>query len=178
MGNLCDYCINRESCKKCDKGWHDKFIPSDDVKKYFNHGYVGVRGIKGYVWHFDTTNEHLKPTHSITIGGTNYCPYCGEEMYLIQNMETLAKEGYCCICEGARAELVYEEKRKKLESDYQQKLHELQSEYSGVLSFKAEKLLEIKQKREKELLGFRSGHINHFSTLNGKSYTDIKQITD
>ena len=85
MGKLCDYCVNKGECKDCDKGWHDKFIPSDDVRKYFENGYVGVRGINGYMWRFVTTSKSLKPTHSILIGNTRYCPYCGEEMFPIQD---------------------------------------------------------------------------------------------
>ena len=103
--NKCNYCVNKDFCSKCDSKWKDKFIPNNDVKKYFNYGYVGVRGIHGYVWSFDTTNEKLISTHAIKIYNSLYCPYCGEKMLTIQDRSSLATIGYCCICDGAMAEI-------------------------------------------------------------------------
>ena len=113
----CNYCTNKESCKSCDKAWKDMFIPSEEVKDYFQKSYNGVRGINGYAYHFDTTNDSLVPTHHIIINGDYFCPYCGGEMYSIQDKDTFAVIGHCCICAGARAEIEYERKKKDLEND-------------------------------------------------------------
>lgn len=171
MCKTCDYCINKDACGKCDKQWHDMFIPSDKVRKYFSKGYVGVRGIDGYIWSFDTTRPSLVPTHSIIIHGSHYCPYCGDPMYSIQDKETLDVVGYCCICEGAEAEIEYERKKEELGEEYERKLSELQSEYREQLSFCMGELMETKQKLEKESFEFFNHKIDHFS-----GYTDIQQI--
>ena len=97
-------------------------------------------------------------------------------MYSIQDKDTFAVIGHCCICAGARAEIEYERKKKDLENEYKNKIFKLQSEYSDKLSFCSEKLFEIKQKREKSRFNFFSHDYNHFGTLNGKSYTKIEQI--
>ena len=172
----CNYCTNKESCKSCDKAWKDMFIPSEEVKDYFQKSYNGVRGINGYAYHFDTTNDSLVPTNHIIINDDYFCPYCGGEMYSIQDKDTFAVIGHCCICAGARAEIEYERKKKDLENEYKNKIFKLQSEYSDKLSFCSEKLFEIKQKREKSRFNFFSHYYNHFGTLNGKSYTKIEQI--
>lgn len=176
MDTVCNYCINKESCKNCNKAWKDMFIPSEEVKKYFQKSYNGVKGINGYSYHFDTTNDSLVPTHHIIINGDYFCPYCGEEMYPIQDKYTFAVIGYCCICEGAKAEIEYERKKNDLEAAYKKKISNLQAEYDDKLSFCSEKLFEIKQKRERNKFNFFSHDFNHFSTLNGKLYTEIEQI--
>lgn len=179
MSGICNYCVNKNECEKCNKSWHDMFIPSDDVKQYFQKSYTGVGGMNGYSYHFDTTSETLVPTHSIRMHHSNYrCPYCGETMYPIQDKDTLAVTGYCCICEGAKAELEYENKKKELEKEYAKKINDLQKEYQDKLSFCSEKLFEIKQKEEKNSFLFFSHDFNHFATLNGKPYTEIEQIVD
>lgn len=172
----CNYCINKEQCSTCNRDWKDKFIPSDEVKKYFHQGYCGVRGINGYIWEFDTTNTLLKPTHYIMIGNTYYCPYCGEVMYSIQEKETLETIGHCCICQSARDEIEYEEKKKKLEEKYKKEMQLLDREYKEKLSFCSEKLFDIKQQQERDSFKFFSHEYNHFSTLNGKIYNEIKQL--
>lgn len=178
MGDVCKYCANKNACEKCDKNWKDMFIPTEDVKEYFNKGYVGVRGMHGYIYTFDTTSESLVPTHSITIGNTHYCPYCGDVSYTIQNKETLAITGHCCICEGAKAEIEYEKKKRELEKEYEEKLSDLQNSYAKPLSFDVEKLLEIKHREERESVAFFREHQfhNHFETINGKRCTDIHEI--
>ena len=97
MVQLCNYCINKTQCNECDKKWKDKFIPSDDVRKYFNLYYVGVHGINGRTYSFNNTNEDLVSTHCMLIGSDHYCPYCGEKMWPIQDKKTLDVIGYCCI---------------------------------------------------------------------------------
>lgn len=172
----CNYCINKEQCNECDKKWKDKFIPSEEVKQYFSCGYVGVRGINGRVYRFDTTNESLVPTHKILIDGDYYCPYCGESMYPIQDKYTLEVIGHCCICQGAKDEIEYEQKKKELDKKHEKELYELRKEYSDKLAFCSEKLFEIKQKLERKHFEFFSHDYNHFATLNGKPYTNIEQI--
>lgn len=173
--NKCNYCVNKSQCNKCDK-WKDKFIPSEEVKQYFRHGYVGTRGISGYTYDFDNTNESLVTTHKIHIDGKYYCPYCGELMYSIQDKYTLSTIGYCCICQGARDEIEYEQKKKELEKKYEEELCTLQKEYSDKLKFCSDKLFDIKQKLERNRFEFFSHNHNHFCTLNGKPYTNIEQI--
>lgn len=172
----CNYCVNTEQCSTCDKTWKDKFIPSEEVKKYFNHGYVGVRGINGFTWDFDSTNESLKSTHFIIIGNTYYCPYCGDTMYPIQDGETLDIIGHCCICQGARDEIEYEKKAKELEEIHRKEIQNLRKEYEDKLTFCSEKLFDIKQQQEKDSFNFFSHEYNHFSTLNGKIYNEIEQL--
>lgn len=176
MNSKCNYCINKEQCKECDKKWKDKFIPSDEVKQYFCKGYVGVMGINGSVYTFDTTNPLLVPTHSILIDGDYYCPYCGERMYSIQDEKTLATIDYCCLCQGARDEIEYENKRKELIQRHEQELSTLETEYQDKLLFCSNKLLEIKQRQERKYFEFFAHKHSHFSTLNGKSYTEVEQI--
>lgn len=175
--NKCSYCVNTGACEKCDKNWRDMFIPSDEVKRFFFKGYVGVRGMNGYIYDFDTMDESLVPTHSIRIGNTHYCPYCGEEMFCIQDRETLAVTGYCCLCKGAMAEIEYEKARKKLEEEYKKALANLQEEYRERLTFDAKKLVEEKHRQEMDSFKFfGADRYNHFGTINGKSYTEIDQI--
>lgn len=177
MSLKCNYCINKEQCSNCDKSWKDKFVPSDEIKMYFNRRYCGVRGINGYTWDFNTTNISLKATHFIRIGNTYYCPYCGEVMYPIQENETLVVIGHCCICQGARDEIQYEEKKNELEAKHKEEIQNLMKEYKDKLSFCSEKLFDIKQQQEKESFQFFSHEYNHFSTLNGNLYNEIEQMT-
>lgn len=171
--NKCNYCINKKACNDCDIGWHDKFIPNNKVRKYFNMGYNGVRGINGYMWEFDTTSEHLISTHAISIYGSVYCPYCGEKMECIQDPSTLETIGYCCICEGALAELEYERKLAELKKAYELDCTNLRAEYSDKLSFDTDKLLSIKHKIERERP--RWG-LSHFTTIIGKDICDINEM--
>lgn len=171
MNAICNHCINKEQCSECDKKWKDKFVPSDEVKHYFSRWYCS----SGPSYHFNTTNPDLVPTHSIVIGwNDHYCPYCGEKMFVIQDKETLKEIGYCCICEGARAELDYENKKVAIQLKYEKmladELSELRGEYADKLSFCSEKLFEIKQKKERERFESSSRNFAHFSTLNGKIY--------
>jgi len=168
----CDHCINKTECENCDKGWHDKFIPSEEVKKYFRRGYTSVKGINGYVYDFDTTNELLVPTHHIIIGNKYYCPYCGNVMQYIQDKHSLDTIGRCCICEGARAEIEYENRKAELLQKHEDELYELKKEYNGRLAFCVDKLIEIKHEQDKRY----KRECGHLSTLNGNHYTTIDQI--
>lgn len=176
MREECNYCVNKRQCDECDKWWRDKFIPSGEVEKYFSYNYVGVRGINGYVFNFNTTNKDLKPTHHILIDGVYYCPYCGELMYPIQDENTLAITGHCCICQGARDEIEYEEKKRKLDKKYEEELSLLKQEYRRKLSFCTEKLFEIKQKQEKEHFNFARHDYDHFSIVDDSICNKIDQI--
>lgn len=171
--NECNYCVNKEACSSCDITWCDKFIPNDDVRKYFSYGYNGVRGINGYTWDFDTTNEDLVQTHAIRIHHLLYCPYCGERMLPIQDSTTLDTIGYCCICEGARAELEYERELEELKQNFETECVLLMGRYSDKLTFNTDKLLLIKNKIELERPHRK---LNHFSTLNGKEIHDIDDM--
>lgn len=176
--DVCKNCVNRntETCSQCDKNWFDKFVPEERIKKYFNYTYNGVRGINGRMWGFDTTNPELIPTHAVFINRKPYCPYCGDIMYSIQDADTLAVTGHCCICKGAMAEIEYEKKKKALDEKYAKELDNLSDEYRDRLTFCSEKLLEIKQEEEKKSFDFFNHSYNHFYRVNGKKITDIEQI--
>ena len=178
MSFKCNYCINKKQCNECHKDWKDKFIPSKEVKNYFKYVYVGVRGMNGFIYQFDNTNESLIPTHHILIGNNYYCPYCGESMYSIQDRETLTPLGYCCICQGARDEIIYEKEKKELENKYKDELNALKMKYKEKLSFCSDKLFEIKQKQERERFDFFHNKYTHFSTINGKTCSTINQIAN
>jgi len=173
---LCNYCENKSACAKCNKVWNDQFIPAQRVRKYFAHNYVGVRGVHGYVWSFDTTNEELVPTHSIRIGNEYYCPYCGSRMYLIQDKITFSVTGYCCICEGAEAELKYEAEKEELLKKQEMELRALKESYKEKLTFCSEKLFQIKQEQEKKRFYGCYHNYNHFDTLNGRAYKEIESM--
>lgn len=170
MSSECNFCTNKTQCAECDKGWLDKFIPSKEVASYFHRCYVGVRGINGSAYSFDTTSETLIPTHHVVIDGKFYCPYCGEKMFPIQDKITLATIGHCCICQGARDELEYEAKKNEMEEKYRRELEEasrsLQDEYRDKLSFCTKKLLAIKQEAERKRLEFFSPENTHFGGNN------------
>lgn len=163
MSIKCNVCINKDSCKDCKVGWEDKFIPNNEVKHFFEHCYAGTIGINGYVWSWNSTNSDLKPTHRLDIYGKNICPYCGEEMYPIQN-KNLDVIGYCCLCKGAQAELEYESKKTDMKNRHTVELQELQNYYKSSLTFCSKKLLEIKQQEEQRLAGFFDKEFTHFNT--------------
>lgn len=182
MIGKCNYCINESACSECNKKrWLDKFIPSDNVKKYFKYSYNGVMGLGGkYTWDFDTTNPDLIETHSVTIDGKYYCPYCCEPMFSIQadikKYNDYSITGHCCICDGARSEIEYEIEKDKLEKKHITECSELQEKYRESLKFDSEKLFEIKQANERKDFEFSSHGYTHFSTLNGSRYSDINEI--
>jgi len=175
--DYCKYCINKTYCEDCKESCYDRFIPSDEVKEYFYRSYVGVRGINGYTYSFNGINPSLSPTHSIYIKNTPYCAYCGEPMFYIYHSHTDdIEKGFCCICESARAEMEYEKKKDELTSKYEEDLFKLQKEYKEKLTFCSEKLIEIKHQQELDALKFFKHERTHFSTLNGKPFTEINQI--
>ena len=171
--NFCNNCINKEMCCQCGKH-KDKFIPNEDVRPYFQRVYIGTKGINGYIWRFNTTNEHLLETQGVSIYGELYCPYCGEKMHCIQERETLFVIGYCCFCEGARKELEYKKERKALEEKHKLEFWELEKEYEGMLDYDIPKLLETKISREKSKL--HNSNYSYFSTINGKRISNISQL--
>lgn len=173
MSNKCCYCVNKTQCSECDTNWKDKFIPSDEVKQYFHKNYCGVGGIDGCTYGPDPTDPSLVPTHHIIIDGEYYCPYCGEKMFLIQNKITFGEIGHYCICKGARDELEYETKKAALIAKHENELAELKKEYKEKLSFCSEKLLEIKQEKERKNFKFFSPEFNHFGP-----FQDAKKMFD
>lgn len=163
MSNKCEYCTNTFFCKECDKDWKDKFIPKKEIKHFFNWNYIGIRGINGYIWSWNSTHPDLKPTHYVVINNKKYCPYCGEETLCIQD-EDLNIIGHCCICDGALAELEFESKKEDMQYRHQIELQELENEYKEKLKFCSDKLLDIKQERERQRLKFFDRTYNHFNT--------------
>lgn len=177
MSYKCNYCINKDFCTTCDKDWYDKFIPNDRVKKYFEKSYSGVKGINNYVYVYNSTNKDLVSTHSINIFGDMYCPYCGEKMFPIQKEGFLIVVGYCCICEGAEAEIEYEKRKAELLSKHKKEISDLNMEFVDKLTFCSDKLLDIKHKKEKSLLKYAAINHSHFGTQNGEPYKKIEQLT-
>lgn len=164
MSIKCKYCRNKNhQCKECDKDWKDKFIPNDEVFHYFNYNYCGTKGINGYTYDWDSTNSNLKSTHWVDISGIKVCPYCGEKVLPIQD-RNLDIIGHCCICEGARAELEYESKKEDMRNRHSIELQELQNEYKEKLKFDSDKLLKIKQEKERYYFEFFDKTYNHFNT--------------
>lgn len=172
MSTICNCCINKSQCSEYGRGCRDNFIPSDDVRHYFQRLYDG----RNYHYHFNTTSESLVNTHCMIIGYTHYCPYCGEKMYPIQDKKTLDVIGHCCICQGARDEIEYEAKRKQIKEKHDAEIAELNMEYHDKLAFCTDKLLEAKQQYDKRMIG--TYRYSHLSTLNGRQYTNINQIVD
>ena len=106
----CNCCVNRDTdkCSNCytedSRGWrrHIEFRPVKEVSKYFS--YVGN---DEYMW--NSTSWEVPPvTKSVDIHNKNYCPYCANLMFPIQNPNTLQVIGYTCFCDGAIAESEYE----------------------------------------------------------------------
>lgn len=180
--NKCNYCINKEACELCDKGWKDKFIPNNDIWKFFNSVYVGVRGINGYVYTFNCDHPDLVPTHGIEIDGDIYCAYCGDKMQSVY--ETMDEYdfygihvGYCCFCDGAKKEIEYRTKKQELEQKYRKDLSDLDKEYRDKLVFCSDKLFEIKQNIEKRRFSNKcSNDYNYFSMINDEKIAKIEQI--
>lgn len=166
MGRKCDYCVNKTQCKECKNT--DKFIPSEEVRHYFQRSYVGVGGMDGYQYHWNSTNKNLVPTRHILISNTHYCPYCGELMYPIQRDISCMTIGYCCICQGAKTELEYKQKVDELKKKHENELYALQEEYRDKLTFCTNTLLEIKHRKEKEDMAFWNDKHNYFNTLDAK----------
>lgn len=164
----CNHCINREECSSCKS--NDRFIPSDEVKQYFE------KDIYSGKYCFNPEDSLLKSTHVILINGVEYCPYCGEVMFSIPDKETFETVGHCCICEGARSEIEFEEKKAELEKKFNEELNALEGEYRSRLGFCSEKLLDIKQSVERKRFEFFSHEYNHFSKINGKAYSRIESM--
>lgn len=170
MSKTCDLCINKSECPKYGEGCRDNFIPSDDIRHYFQRLYDG----KDYHYYFNTTSETLVNTHCMIIGNRHYCPYCGDTMYSIQDKKTLDVIGHCCICQGARDEIEYETKLKNLKIKHNAEIAELNREYVDKLAFRTDKLLEAKQRYDERMI--KGLTYSHLSTLNGRQYTNIEQI--
>lgn len=167
--SMCNLCANKTTdngCKDCNAGEYNNFFPKSDIKKYFHYGYSGPG--KGS-YYFNTTNEELKPTQSVLIKGTHYCPYCAKPSYCIQEKDSLAVIGHCCICDGALAELEFESKKAELKQAHEKQMYDLACEYTDMLTFDMEQLFAIKQQQEKRSFEFH----NHKKS---SAYADRKSI--
>lgn len=182
MSQLCGFCINQESCSDCKaKGWMDKFIPREDVRKYFKNGYNGVRGYDGkHTWDFDTRNPDLKSTHSVVIDNKFYCPYCGNIMFSIQGRiieyNDYSVTGHFCICNGAQEELQYEKEKSELQKKHKKELYDLNNRYKEALRFDSEKLFNIKQYFEKKNFEFSHYNHTHFTKKDEDNITILEEI--
>ena len=175
----CKSCVNKEKCKKngnlCTPH-ESQFVPDDNSRQFFSRWWVGN---DKYEYHFDMKNPHWNFTHSISIDGINYCPYCGDVMYVL---EIDGKRGVCCICDGARAEIEYERELNAMLAKHKYELAKLQKEWSEKLVFDVKKLFEIKQRNEKEKFDRRNSIRrspcvpSHVMTLNNRSLESIEDI--
>lgn len=171
--NKCRYksfCKNN-TCEECDK--QSKFQPIDEIRHLFRKGHTGPNESSMYL---NTTHNDLKPTHTIKIDNSPFCPYCGNKSFYIQNPETLVVTGYCCFCDGARAELKYEAEKAQLKLEYEEKLNNLNNKYSKKLKFCSHKLFATYQKLQKRRFQFFNNSYNHISTINGEIIRNIDEI--
>lgn len=175
----CKSCVNKERCQESGNlctPHTSQFVPDDNSRQFFSRWWVGN---DKYEYHFDTKNPHWNHTHSISIDGINYCPYCGDVMYFL---ETDDKKGYCCICDGARAEIEYERELDSMLKRHKYELTNLKKEWSEKLVFDVKKLFEIKQRNEKEKFDRRNSMRrspwvpNHVMTLNDRPLKSIEDM--
>lgn len=182
MSTICNHCINKAQCSECDKSRKEKFVPSEEVKHYFERYYVGVYGIDGRVYSWNSTNPNLIPTTDIDVDGYgHYCPYCGEKMfpiqgYLARGIDDYSTTGYCCICQGARDELEYKRKRIELEQKHAKELRNLEDQYRGKLTYCTDKLIEMRLSKIKKELASNPRTYSYFATLNGEKYNSVEQF--
>lgn len=167
----CNYCANKNAhCTTCTNECN--FVPIEEVKEFFLYNPYNNPMFSKYM--YDSTNNNLIKTHSIKINNEYYCPYCSDKMYPIQDKYSLKTYGYCCVCEGARAEIEFEKRLKDLKKKHEDEINELQSEYIDKLTFCTNKLIEIKVEKDKKSVVNKE--LTHFCTLNGEKYTDINQL--
>lgn len=171
---VCHMCENQSHCQingeMCGKD-KDKFIPKEKVKHFFTRYCIGIdeNGDRKYFTHVDLDNPDLKPTHSILVGGHVHCAYCGEK-----SMHVAA--GYCCICDGALAEVQYNKELCELEAKHRLEMDELRKKWRKKLSFNLSRLLEVKQTQEKSRIDMWRDDVCHFMTINGNKITDLEDL--
>lgn len=171
---ICHLCQNQSHCKSneelCDEN-KDKFVPNDKVRHFFKRYYIGndENGDRKYVTHVDLDNPDLQPTHSILVGSRLYCAYCGDR-------SIHATAGYCCICDGALAEVEYNKELCELEAKHRLEKDELRKKWSGKLRFNIDRLLEVRHSHERSRGSMWGENANHFTTINGNVIKKLEDI--
>lgn len=168
--NLCRICDNNGvKCKECDS-YKNKFEPKNEYYKFFSRSSNGTEE----TYHFNTTDEDLRITTSVSGG---ICPYCGESMFYVQDRETLRTLGRTCLCDGAMAELEYLDKMRELKKKHQDDLIKLQNEYSDRLQYNKEKLFDIMINRlKKDFEWHKDSKVGFTTTINGEKLNTIEDI--
>ena len=105
------------------------------------------------MWH-STSRETPPITKSVDIHNTNYCPYCANKMFPIQNGDTLLVIGHTCFCEGAIAEAEYEAEKATLLEKHETELAELKNKYRSRLTTDVHTLFNIKQAQDRKSFEF------------------------
>lgn len=156
--SYCNCCVNRDT-DKCENCYqtntrritrHANFSPNPQVRNYFHLVWTG-QTLQEYMWN-STCDAPI--TKSVRIHNEHYCPYCANSMFPIQDSDTLRVTGYTCFCEGALAEVEYEQEKKKLLQKHEQELDELKEEYRSKLIAKLNTLFNIKQEADKKSFEF------------------------
>lgn len=146
---ICEGCGGRD-CGSCEHFAY--FAPKPELRRYFRRREDAGTG--GCLW--ETAGEALEPTATVRIGAHYYCPYCGGFAFPIGDP---AEEnpyrktriiGHCCLCDGARAELDYKQKRRVLLSLHARQLRLLEERYAPELTFRTRDLLTIKHLKDRD----------------------------
>lgn len=135
--------------------------------KYHTRGYVGEKnGEYGtpYRWSWDSSHPDLVPTATFKCGYDHYCAYCCGKAYPIQAglrsqgfMHRFIEEdyettGYCCICEAAEQEKVFNGEMEELQKKHKEEVWALRERCKDALAFDVRKRIEMEYtNRLKEL---------------------------
>lgn len=154
--SYCNCCVNKgtDKCSNCyredSRGWrhHIEFRPTKEVSKYFSY-----LGNDEYMWN-SISREAPPVTKSVNIHNRNYCPYCANQMFPIQDPDTLEVIGYTCFCDGAIAESQYEADKEAMLNKHEQELEELKNRYRPRLTTDVHTLFNIKQEQDRKSFEF------------------------
>jgi len=117
---------------------------------------------------WDTKHPDLVSTPNVNINGTVHCIFCGNEMKSIQaglrgfvrnSVDPYAVTGKSCICKKAMDWLEFQEKKKKLRAEHDEKVQALEQEYDHF--FVNEKAITRLAKKAMESKYFRDGVLQY-----------------
>jgi hypothetical protein len=181
---FCNICARQNSsfCENCLKNDENlNFRPREHFKYMFTYSSCWKnKGETAYFW--NTTNDTAIETRTVTIGSDEYCPYCGRKALSLQRaiktFDNYSITGYCCLCEGALAEIEYRKKEQELLVRYEKERSDLRKEWSSKLSFNMDKLFEIQEEKRRQKFNNYTKDFsnNYFTTINDEIPTDIESI--
>lgn len=157
--SYCNCCVNRDTdkCSNCyqtnSRNWtkHVNFCPKAQFAKYFHHAWIGMND-QEYMW--NSTNCDRPATQSVIVHNKYYCPYCSNSMFPIQDSGSLSVTGYTCFCEGASAQLEYDQEKETMLKKHEQELIALKSKYKSKMAVDLHSLFDIKQKEDRRSFEF------------------------